>query len=266
VSLQQSLLRSSSERPLAGRRVLVTRAEDQAGELAERLRALGAEPVICATIKVEPPDDWTPLDRAIEQLERYEWVIFTSANGVRFFFDRAAALGHTAEALKDRRVGAVGRATAQALAERGVLVDFVPDAYLAEGIVAGIGDIAGRRILLPRADIARKALVEGLESKGATVDDVVAYRTLPAGPRDIPFPPDIDIAIFTSASTVRNFAAWLGHTPVDEALEGAVVACIGPITARAAVEERLRVDVVAAEHTLDGLLRAVITFLEDRRS
>jgi uroporphyrinogen-III synthase len=234
--------------------------------LSERLRAVGAEPIICAMIKSAPPLDWAPLDRALERLKHYDWVIFTSANGVRSFFERATVLERSTEELRDRRIGAVGRATAKALEEHGEPVDFVPDEYVAEAIVAGIGDIAGRRILLPRADIARKVLVEGLEAKGALVDDVIAYRTLPADPGNDLLPSGVDIATFTSASAVRNFVVWLGDRPAHEVLIGAVIACIGPITARAAEEAGLGVDVVAPEHTLDGLIRAVITFLEEHRS
>lgn len=252
--------------PLAGRRILVTRAAEQAGELAERLRVLGAEPIVCATITSAPPLDWQPLDQALAQLARYDWVIFTSATGVRSFFERAATLGLATDALSVLMVGAVGRVTARALEQRGVRVDFVPDEYVAEALVAGIGDVDGQRILLPRADIARKTLVDGLLAKGALVDDVVAYRTLPADPGDCELPFDVDIATFTSASTVRNFVTWLGKRPVCEALPGARIACIGPITAQAAAAAGLKVDILAAEHTLDGLIDAITTFLEEHPS
>ena len=262
----------SSERPLAGRRILVTRAEDQTGELSERLHALGAEPIPCATIRTAPPVDWTPLDAALEQLGSYDWVIFTSVNGVRYFFERAASRRYATVALHDLKVGAVGRATATALGRHGIRVDFVPGEFVAEALVAGIGDVAGRRVLLPRADIARPALVDGLVRKGARVDDVVAYRTLPADPASCGLlvgattPLPVDVATFTSASTVRNFMALLGDRSPREVLAGTIIACIGPITAHAAEEAGLHVDVLAPEHTLEGLLRAIITFLEEQRS
>ncbi len=262
----------SAERPLAGRRILITRGEDQAGQLTERLRALGADPIPCSTIRTAPPADWTPLDTALDHLGSYDWVIFTSANGVRYFTERAVLRGHAAAALHNLKVGAVGRATALALGRHGIRVDFVPNEFVAEALVAGIGDIAGLRILLPRADLARKALMDGLVAKGARVDDVVAYRTLPADPADCGLLADsttplaVDIATFTSASTVRNFAALLGDRPARDALGSAVVACIGPITARAAEEIGLHVDILAREHTLDGLLHAIITFLEEHQS
>ena len=260
------------ERPLAGRRVLVTRAEEQAGELIERLRVMGAEPIPCATIRSAPPVDWPPLDAAIARLSSYDWVIFTSANGVRYFVERATERGCSPAALDRLKVGAVGRATADALARHGIRVDFVPAEYVAESLVAGIGDVAGQRILLPRADLARRTLVDGLAAKGAYVDDVVAYRTLPAEPADcgllgdVAAPLALDVATFTSASTVRNFVALLGERPAREALGSALVACIGPVTARAAEEAGLHVDILAQEHTLDGLLRAIITFLEEHPS
>lgn len=248
--------------PLSGLRILVTRAEEQAGELAERLRALGAVAIVYSTISHAPPLDWTPLDQALANLAQYDWVIFTSANGVRFCFERAATLGLPMDKVCDVRVAAVGRATAQALAEQGVRVDFVPDQYVAEALVAGINNVAGQRILLPRADIARKTLVEAFVAKGALVDDVIAYRTLPAAPPANDHALNVDIATFTSASTVRNLAAWLRPQPLSEALAGARIACIGPITAQTAIAAGLAVEIVATEHTLDGLIRAITTNLE----
>ncbi len=244
--------------PLAGLRVLVTRPEEQAGELNRRLRELGAEPVACPTIRVEAPEDSRPLDDAIAGIERYGWVIFTSVNGVRFFAGRLAALGCEPARLNQVRLAAIGPATARALAELGLRVEFVPRRYVAEAIVEEIGDVAGQRVLLPRADIARKALAEGLRDKGAQVDEVTAYRTvaadasLPAGP--------IDIATFTSPSTVRSFVALVEAAGQDPAgyLARSRVACIGPITAQAAEAEGLRVDVVADEHTVEGLIAAIV--------
>jgi uroporphyrinogen III methyltransferase / synthase len=252
--------------PLAGRRVLVTRPEGQNAGLAGRLRELGAEPLVCPTVRIAPPEDTAPLDAAIARLAGYDWAIFTSANGVRFFWERLAAAGGNAEALAALRLGAIGPATAAALAGHGLHVDFVPERYVAEGIVEGIGDVAGQRILLPRADIARRALVDGLREKGALVDEVVAYHTTAAGDGEgtwlLPDGERIDIATFTSPSTVRNFVALLGEGPSAEALAGTTIACIGPITAAAAEDLGLHADIVAAEHTVDGLIDAIIAHEE----
>jgi uroporphyrinogen-III synthase len=262
---------------LAGRRVLVTRPEAQSEGLLGRLRALGAEPVVCPTIRIEGPADWRPLDEAIGRLSGYDWVIFTSVNGVRFFFERLATLGARMEAqrslvLGERpealrnsalRLGAIGPATSHALEAQGQQVAFVPSRYVAEAILEEIGLVAGLRILLPRADIARKALADGLRAQGALVDEVTAYRTVSAAGEEPLLPAGlaggVDIATFTSPSTVAGFLALLeaAGRPVAQVLAGARIACIGPITARAAEEAGLRVDIVAEEHTVEGLLNAV---------
>ncbi len=249
---------------LAGLRVLVTRPEAQSEWLLEQLRAAGAEAVVCPTIRIEGPADWRPVDEAIGRLRSYDWVIFTSVNGVRFFCERLALLGAGSAALREPglRLAAIGPATAQALEEQGLRVALVPHRYIAEAILEDIGPVADLHILLPRADIARKALADGLRVQGAQVDEVTAYRTvsaagdelLPAGLAE-----GIDIATFTSPSTVHGFVALLeaAGRPVAQVLAGATVACIGPITARAAEEAGLRVDVVAQEHTVEGLLNDI---------
>lgn len=246
----------------------MTRPEEQAGAFVRRLRELGAEPVLVPTIRIVPPAEGGGLDAAIERLGQYAWVIFTSVNGVRFFFERLERRGQSATALSQARVAAIGPATAQALTERGVAPHFVPTEYVAEAIVAGIGEVAGQRILLPRADIARKALVEGLQAKGAAVDEVVAYHTAPARPYDAGaldgLAAEIDVATFTSPSTVRNFMALFEAEPPKQILGAAIVACIGPITAQAAREAGYDVDVVAEDYTIDGLLHAVVKYFKAR--
>jgi uroporphyrinogen-III synthase len=247
---------------------LVTRARSQADELVGKLRALGAEPVLFPTIRIVPVEDTAPLDRAIAQLEAYDWVIFTSQNAVAPFWERLTAAGKDAQALSGLRVGAIGPATAAALAARGVQADFVPQQYVAEAILAEIGEVAGQRILLPRADIARQALVEGLRARGAVVDQVAVYRTVPADP-----PPEawevlqsgrIDVVTFTASSTVRNFVALLEGRELRAVLDGVCIACIGPITARTAEDLGLRVDVVAKEHTIEGLVEAIVEYCVPR--
>jgi uroporphyrinogen III methyltransferase / synthase len=245
--------------PLNGLRVLVTRPAEQASDLIARLRALGATPVLCPTIQIAPPESFDSLDRAIAELAAYDWVIFTSVNGVRFFLERLTALGYDApQSFAGLRIAAIGPATAQALSEQGLVPSFVPARFVAEGILEEIGDVAGQRILLPRADIARKALVEGLRARGAAVDEVTAYRTV-AAEADLPVD-RVDLITFTSPSTVRNFVALFDSSTrsLADFLTGARVACIGPITAQAARAEGFDVHIEAQEHTVDGLLRVIL--------
>src|SRR5206468_9533891 len=157
------------ERPLQGKRIVVTRPEEQSAGLIDRLRRLGAEPIACPAIAIVPPADFAPLDAAIARLPEYDWLIVTSANGVHALLDRIAVLGESPVALAHLTIGAIGPATAEALVKHGLSASFIPTAYVAESILAEIGDVAGQRILLPRADIAREALAVGLRARGAAV-------------------------------------------------------------------------------------------------
>ncbi len=247
--------------PLAGKAVVVTRGREQAGELARRLEALGATVYTVPTIRFEPPEDTSPLDRAAAELDRFDWVVFTSPNGVRFFWERLQALGFGAERLARPRVAAVGPGTAAELARRGRLPDAVPPEALTARIPAALGNVRGRRILLPRTDIAGPELAEALRATGAEVVEVVAYRTLPetAGAEELLRLLEggrVDAITLTSASTARNLAALVGSA--RPLLERVKIVCIGPVTARAAAEAGLKVDVVAGEHTLEGLVQAVV--------
>jgi len=247
-------------RPLTGKRILVTRPRAQAAALCDKLAALGAEPIVFPTIDIAPLEDHTALDRAIAGLSSYPWVVFTSVNGVAAVWDRLAAMGKDGCAFDGIQVAAIGPATAHALGKRGVQAQFIPDEYVAEAIVEGIGDVQGRRILLPRADIARETLALELEGRGAVVDEIAAYRTLPAAPDPTGLAElrhGVDAITFTSSSTVRNFVALMGR---DGLSSNTVVACIGPITANTARELGFRVDVVATEYTMDGLVRALADY------
>lgn len=254
---------------LTGKRVVITRAEAQAGALVDCLAARGAIPIHFPTIEIAPLDDYTHLDAALAQLQGYHWLVFTSVNGVAYFWDRLTATGSDAQAVGARRTAAVGPATARALALRGVQAELVPDEYVAEAIVAALGEVAGQWFLLPRAEIAREALADELGRRGAVVHEVPVYRTLPACPDPAALTrlqQGADIITFTSASTARNFVALLAQArlPLTRVLAGALVACIGPITAQAAHEAGLPVHVVAAEHTTDGLVRALEQHLAAR--
>ncbi len=245
---------------LAAKRILITRPKAQAELFAGKLASLGAVPVYCATIEIASSPDTAHLDQAIQRLNTYHWVIFTSVNGVAAFWQRLDALGKTAAALEAARVAAIGPATAEALRARGVHPDFMPEEYVAEAILAGLGEVRGQRILLPRADIARKVLVNELQKRGALPEEIAAYETQPAllGSQTLAeLEKGVDIATFTSASTVRNFFGLLGDR-AQRVLAGAIIACIGPITADAARAQGLPVDIVAPVHTIEGLIDALL--------
>lgn len=248
---------------LDGMRVAVTRSPDQAAELCDRLRARGAVPVPFPTIAIEPIDPSAGLDEALHNLERYAWVVFTSANGVRFVLERREHLGHGPWPHRVR-VAAVGSVTGRSLERRGLLVDAIPDEFRGDAIPAVLDDLAGQRVLLPRADIGRKAIVAGLTARGATIDDLPVYRTVTAAPgraaRDR-LRAGIDAVTFTSPSTLRGFLEVLGAEG-RELLERHVVASIGPVTTEAAHAEGIRVDVQAEPHTIEGLVEALARFME----
>jgi uroporphyrinogen III methyltransferase/synthase len=256
-------LRWFDTKPLFGRRVLVTRSREQASALSERLRELGAEPLEYPAIDIALPKDMTPLDEAIARLATYDWLIFTSTNGVRALVTRMSEKGTDIGALTGPKIAAVGPATAEAVQSHGPRVDYVPEVYTTKEIAAGIGDVAGKRVLLPRAAQAPRQLAQALRGKGAVVDEVAAYRTLAVGAADelkaLLEDKQIDIVTFTSSSTVRNLVRMLGGDV--EPLHEPIVACIGPVTARTAQRLGIGVDVVAKEHTIAGLVEAVVATL-----
>ncbi len=250
-------------RPLWGRRVVITRAAEQAPDLAARLEALGAATVMLSTIQIAPADP-APLDAAIAALGAgaYGWVIFTSVNGVAAFFARLDALALDCRAVR-ARVAAIGPATARALAERGLRPDFVPTTFVAEAVAEQIGDVAGQRVLLPRADIARPALADLLAARGASVEAIAAYRTIappidPDAVRRALAGPRPDAICFTSSSTVRGLVTALGDEPPARALAGVAIACIGPVTAATARECGLEPTIVAESYTMEGLTEALL--------
>jgi uroporphyrinogen-III synthase len=253
----QSAVRHS---PLSGKRILVTRPRAQADDLGNKLAALGAEPIPFPTIEIAPMDDYSALDESIQNLETYHWIIFTSVNGVSAFWSRLDLAGIGDPPGLIQRIAAIGPATAQALKRRGVGATFIPDEYVAEAIVAGIGDVRGKWILLPRADIAREALAVELANRGAVVHEIAAYRTLPAAPDPLGLAElqrGVDAITFTSSSTVRNFVALAGQ--FDKLPNQPAIACIGPITAQTVREVGWPVDVIATEYTMAGLVAALAT-------
>jgi uroporphyrinogen III methyltransferase/synthase len=245
---------------LEGKRVLVTRSRDQADELCQALAVEGAEPVRFPVIAVRPGPDLAPLDRAIEGLEEYDWLGLTSANAVRVFWDRL--LRHRPRLPVTLKVAAVGPATARALEALGVRVDFIPAEYRGERLADGMGEVRSRRILLPRASGARESLPDALAAAGAVVDDIPVYSTVQATPGPEAFGQlrrGVDAVTFTSASTVRCFAAVVRAEGEDVVamLRRMTIACLGPVVADAARAIGLCVDVQPAEYTVAALVQAL---------
>ena len=252
--------------PLFGLRVVVTRSREQASVLSEAILALGGEPCEFPTIRIEPPGDWSGLDNAIRKAGEYDWVVFTSVNGVKMFFERLKTLGCDIRAFGKARVAAIGPGTQAALEERGLVVEYVPEEFRADAVAAGLKErmTGGARVLLPRADIAPDSLPRVLAEAGFTVDNVVAYRTVPerrkaALLREMLAGGAVDAVTFTSSSTVTNFVAAIGPD-VPSLLEKVVVASIGPVTSETARRAGLRVDVQARQYTIPGLVESLVEF------
>jgi uroporphyrinogen-III synthase len=249
---------------LLGRRVAVTRAAEQAGTLAERLSALGAEVLVCPLIAIAPPADCAPLRRALARLDAYDWLVLPSANAAR------ALLGRVDGAPRWPRVAAVGTATAAVLVRRGVVADLVPEEHSAAGVLAVIGELRGARVLLPQSDLAGPALADGLLARGARVDVVPAYRTL-AGPgvgrlAAVLREGGLDAVTFASPSAVRALLdglrdAGLGGVEIDRMLAGVALVAIGPTTAAAMGDAGLVVAAVAEPHSDDGMAAALLALL-----
>jgi uroporphyrinogen III methyltransferase/synthase len=248
--------------PLFGKRIVATRAREQADALASRLSALGAGVVELPTIEIRPPADCAPLDRAIAQLDTYDWLIFTSANGVRFFLDRLDAGENDLRKLR-AKICAIGPATRAAVEALHLKVDLMGKEYVAEGMLEAFADhdLVEKRILLPRAAVARDLVPAELARRGARVDVVEAYRTVPpeqlAGQAREVLASRPDCVTFTSSSTVRNLVQAAGA----EALRGIPVASIGPITTQTARQLGVEVAAQAKVFTVAGLVDAVMGLL-----
>lgn len=264
VKLRQSLtwFDNVAMKPLFGKRVLVTRARTQASKLTAALEEMGAECIEAPVIAVaDPRDGYQELDGAIDRLAEYQWIIFTSTNGVEHFWSRLEYKKRDARVLYGKRVCAIGVATAQVLAEHGIRADVVPARYQAEGIVEALKNelAAGDNILIPRAAVARELLPAALSATGANVDVVPAYETimgdLAADDLNEQLKKgDIDVITFTSSSTVVNL---LKIVPSVELLKNVRLAAIGPVTAETMGKYGLRADIVAEEYTIEGLVESI---------
>lgn len=253
--------------PLWGKRVLVTRPRSQAHSFITRLESLGASVVALATIEIAPPnDDYAALDGAIATIHEYEWLIFTSANGVTHFWERLIRAGKGVAALAHLSIAAIGEVTAQVLAERGISPQRLPDHFVAEDLIAALtpSELMGKRVLLPRADIARQSLPIALREMGAAVTAIEAYRTI-APPLDdaalAQLNQGVDVLTFTSSSTVQNFVAQVGAERAKQLANQAIVAVIGPITGQTAHALELPVTLQGEPHTTDGLIDSLVTWL-----
>jgi len=255
------------KKPLFGKGVVITRPEPQAAEMRELLWQQGARTIAFPTIRIVPPESWQALDQALKRLESYDWIIFTSANGVRFFFRRLQETGRDLRDLKGIRICTIGPATASTLEAMGIRVDLIPDSFISEGVVKAFEkhDLNGRKILVPRAEMARDVIPDGLAGLGAAVDVVAVYRTVASERKKEELEPliaaeKVDVITFTSPSTVTNFIAIMGK---DFKLPPQIrIACIGPVTAAAVKKSGLPVDIMREEFTIPGLVEAMIEYFK----
>ena len=258
--------------PLAGKTVVITRAATQAGEFATELERHGAKVMVCPTIEISDPESYERLDEAIDHLYGYDWIIFTSVNGVDFFLRRLAAKGKNVDELDELKTCAIGTATADRLRDAHIHVDIVPQEFKAEGVftaltnyIGGSERLQGLNVLLPRAAVARDYLPQALEEAGVRVDVVVAYRTvvpenLDRGRLSAMLAGDADCIAFTSSSTVKNLALLFDTNDLSKILDGVAIACIGDITTDTAKEFGLTVHIQPAQFTIPALAEAIAEY------
>jgi uroporphyrinogen-III synthase len=247
------------EHGLRGRTILLVGTESRVAILARRLRKSGAILLPFPTVRIAPPRNPAALDRAIENWASYDWVVFTSSNGVDQVVARAASLGIPFRSPGRPKIAAVGPATRAAAIAAGFLVDAMPSRYLTDRIPDAIGPARGLRILLPRSNLARESLADILRSRGASVDEVDAYESVPTSPDPalLTGATRVDVIVFTSASAARNLAAVVPPSALDRIRRSGIAVCIGPVTADAAKELGFRVALVAAKHTVPGIVRGL---------
>jgi len=242
------------------KRILITRPILQADRFAERLRQAGFEPIFFPVIEIRPLEDNVALQRAMSKIDCYDWIVFTSTNAVEIVFDQYASVLRGASS--SVKFAAIGPMTAEALQARGMMPNFVPQEYVAESILPGLGDLRGAWVLLPRAELARKALPEAICEAGGIAHEIAVYKTLPVQPDAEGLEAlrsGVDAVTLTSSSTVHNFMAIARQQGLDPlSLPGnPLFACIGPITEQAAREEGLINLIVAGEYTTEGLVEAL---------
>jgi len=265
-----------TNQPLAGRTIVITRAANQADDFAAELQQYSANVIVCPTIEICPLENYDRLDEAIAHLYGYDWIIFTSVNGVDYFFKRLATANRAVSELDELKVCAIGEATAEHLRELHVHVDVIPEEFKAEGVFKALESFVGGKpalqnlnVLIPRASVARDYLPKALEEAGARVDVVPAYRT--ALPADIDrgrvaamLSGSADCIAFTSSSTVKNLGLLFDTQDLSGALAGVVIACIGDVTAATAREFGLQVGIQPRQFTILALARAIAEYFSGR--
>lgn len=252
--------------PLAGKRIVMTRAQDQNSGFHEQLAGLGAVVIDLPTIAIQDPDSWNDMDSAIGRIDQFHFLILTSVNGVRSLMKRLQSCGRSARDLARLEVGAIGPATARALREAGVRVDFVPQQYQAEGLLESLGgrDVRGKRFLIPRAKVARDLVPRVLTQWGAQVEVVEAYQTVspayPPGEVKRRLTPRPDVLTFTSSSTAHHFVQLARQEEIFPEIQACLMASIGPVTSATLQKLGLRVGVQAKQSTIPGLVQALAEY------
>jgi uroporphyrinogen III methyltransferase/synthase len=257
-------------KPLSGKRVMITRPSHQAKGVTKLIQQLGGEPWEFPTIEIAPPSDSSTVDNTIMRIEEYSWLVFTSMNGVKAFFDRMVYLGKDIRCMKGIHISAIGAKTEEKLKKMGLFCDYIPKKYTSEELVKGLMLKLNQedKILIPRAENAPDVFSE-LRDNDLEVDEIPVYRTITGGgnihlARKLLKDRKIHILTFTSASTVTNFVDMMGTDDLDELLKGVVVSCIGPVTARKAQELGLPVHVVADKHTIEGMVCSILNYINHR--
>lgn len=252
---------------------MVTRAQEQASDFSDILRACGAEVIEFPTIKIVPPDSWADLDKAIDQLNDYDWLILTSVNGVKYFMERLRTRGKDVQDLKGIKTCAIGPKTAKEMEEMGIHLDFVPGEYKGEAVVEGLSkkDLSGKKVLLPRAEVARQILPDELIKMGVDLDVVVVYKTMKPHKnidkvKYLLQEKKVQVITFTSSSTVTNFVEMIGKDELSKLIDGVVIANIGPITANTATKLGIKTDIMPKEYTIPALADAIVEYFSEAKN
>jgi uroporphyrinogen III methyltransferase/synthase len=253
------------KKPFFGKRILVTRAREQASELSKKIESLGGEAFEFPAIKIAEVEDKTELDDSINNASSYNWLIFTSVNGVKYFFKRMKELNKDIRTLGDVKICAIGPVTKKSLEDKGLIVDYMPEKFVAEKVIEGLSPLLnhGDKILLPRADLARPVLVESMIQMGMNVNEVITYRTLPENRDQEELLEKLEekmihLITFTSSSTVTNFLKIFDNIDTrNRLLKGVKIACIGPVTAATAADNGLVPDMTADDYTIEGLIEVI---------
>jgi len=260
--------------PLFGRRIALTRERENAGLFSKELERQGAVIYYLPAISIFPPEDFETIDRAIAEIESFDWLIFTSANAVRYFLDRLIKEGRDVRDLKGLQICTVGTSTARSLKTRGIRADLIPEEFTGEGVVAALlkeGEIPGKRVLIPRAEKAREVIPEALRKAGAEVVVATVYRNVtpeidPQALQEILINRKADLIVFTSPSNIKNFLRSVEKEGLQETLSEIKIACIGPVTAKAAKAAGLSVVIEPEESTLESVSEAIQEYFGAIRS